>query len=164
MSLDIKKIIESKKTMRVLYSLGAIVLALFIFHAGVLVGFRKATFSYRFGDTYYHKAFGDRKESFRMGMRRNEFSIGHGAAGKVVSLELPKITILGRDGVEKTVVIDNRTEIRQFRETATTTDIKIDDYAVVLGSPNEQGEIQAKLIRLLPAPETTTSSSTQSTR
>ena len=38
------------------------------------------------------------------------------------------------------------------RDVVTTNELKLDDHIVVIGSPDSSGQIEAMLIRLLPAP------------
>ncbi len=86
---------------------------------------------------------------------------GNGASGKIVKLSLPTFVVADDDGIEKIVVIGKDTLIRRLHDTITPADIKIDDFAIVLGTPNEKGQIAAKLIRLVPAPiETETATTT----
>ena len=60
------------------------------------------------------------------------------------------IAVAGENDAEKIVVLKNDTIIKRFRETISQNDLKIDDNIVVIGSPNEQGQIEAKLIRIMP--------------
>jgi hypothetical protein len=58
--------------------------------------------------------------------------------------------VKSREGVEKTVLVDDRTEIRRFRETVELTNLKNDDFIVTIGEANQSGQIVAKLIRVMP--------------
>jgi hypothetical protein len=40
--------------------------------------------------------------------------------------------------------------IERLRETVKISDLKVDDFVVVIGEPNDSGQIEAKFIRLLP--------------
>jgi hypothetical protein len=55
------------------------------------------------------------------------------------------------DGTEKIVLIKDDTSIRSMRDDISKDRLKVDDFIVVIGSPNAQGQIEAKLIRLMPA-------------
>ena len=147
----IKKIFETKKFEKVVLVVGILILVLVIFQAGVFVGFHKASFSNRWGENY-RETFGGRRGGM-MGMmwRDNDYSTAHGAVGKIIKLELPKIMVIGPDNIEKIVVIGSDTTILSFRNNINTTDLKIGDYIVTIGSPNSLGEIEAKLIRLMPS-------------
>lgn len=158
-----KKIFESEKIKKTALALGIAVIALLIFQAGLFVGYRKAGFSYRFGENYY-RAFGGERRSMMNGMMmkgtlRDGLMNAHGAVGKIVNVNLPTFVLLGNEGVEKVIRIGGDTEIRKFRDTLKASDLKVGDTTVILGSPNANSEIEAKLIRVLPAQNTATTSS-----
>lgn len=139
----------AKKIKLGLGALGSLILVLLIFQAGVWVGYRRASFAFRFGDNYY-RAFGRPQNNF-FGLNRDSMMSGHGAVGKVVRVALPTIVVAGPDNLEKVVLINDETSLRRFRDTIKNTDLKTDDWVIVLGDPNEQGQIVAKLIRVMPA-------------
>lgn len=155
--MDIKYIYKSHAFKVILLCICALIVALVIFQAGIFVGFRKASFSYGFGDRY-HQTFGDMHRGM-MGFSRDDLSSGHGAAGKIIRVTLPTFMIATQDNLEKSVLIDKDTVIRRFRDTISSSEIKTDDIAVVIGAPNAEGQIVAKFIRLMPPP---TSSGTYS--
>ena len=148
-----KDLIESKKMRAVLYTLGLAILGLGIFQAGVMVGYRKAAFSYNWGNSYY-RTFGERGGGFSHGPQMmGNFLNAHGATGRIVKITLPTFIIEGgEDHVEKEILVKDNTIIRRFRDTLTSSDLKIDDFVVIIGSPNDTSQIEAKLIRLLPLP------------
>jgi hypothetical protein len=151
---NIKEFTQSKLFQKILIGTGMAIIALLIFQAGMFVGYKKASFSYRFGDNYY-RAFGDRgSKSFR-GSIRGGFIEANGAVGKIVSINLPTFVVAGTDNVEKVILIGEKTRIRHLSTTATPTDLKVDDSIVIFGSPNESSLIEAKLIRIVPAPKDT---------
>jgi len=126
------------------YILAGIFVALIIFQAGMVTGEHRASFSYRMGDAYA-RAF-EKPES-----RRETFIGAHGAAGKIVSIHLPTFVIEAPDNTERVITIGPDTEVRRFRDVATSTDLNVDDFVVVIGEPDD-AEIAAKLIRILPPP------------
>jgi hypothetical protein len=65
---------------------------------------------------------------------------------------LPNIVIEGQNAVEETIVVSTSTIFRQMRDTIPATDLKADDFVVVIGEPNQNGQIEAKLVRVVPAP------------
>jgi len=154
-SPEIKKFAQSQKVKRVLYGIAVFVAALIIFQAGIFVGYHRAAFSYRFGDNY-ERTFGMHRDGFpgEKGVRMfgGEFSNAHGSVGKIVSITLPTLMIADRDGVEKVILLTNATDIRHFRDAFSANELQIGDIVVVLGAPNEEAQIEAKLIRLLPPP------------
>lgn len=150
----IEKFFQSKKLrilIGVLFVLGII---LFIFQAGVFVGYKKALFSGRLGDNYYRGLEGGEENG---NMNFLDFNAGNlpsanGASGSILKISLPNILIADKDGVEKTILVTDDTIFREFRNDISATDLKIGDLVVVVGSPNDNGEIQANLVRVLPPP------------
>lgn len=143
--------IKSAPFQRVLIGMGILVIALLIFQAGVFVGVRKASFSYRGADNYY-RAFGPEHGGPTQGMMRDGFPGANSSAGRVVSLALPTMVVADREGVEKTIRITDQTIIRRDRVEVKADALQIDDFVVVIGAPNDTAEIEAKFIRLLPPP------------
>jgi hypothetical protein len=87
-----------------------------------------------------------------MGMNRGDFANSHGATGKIISIKLPAIVVADIDGTEKTITISTSTDIRKFRDTIKATDLKINDFITAIGDPDDNAEVEAKLIRIMPDP------------
>jgi hypothetical protein len=152
----IKKVLNSNTFKTVMWGIGVLVLVFFIFQAGMIAGFRKASFGRDWGDNYANN-FGSPHKSIRM--RGEEFGDfgnlpnAHGAIGKIIKVDLPTIIVSdGKDKTEKIIVINNKTEIRKMRDVVFSDSLKVDEHVVVIGSPNSSGQIEAKLIRFIPAP------------
>ncbi len=159
--MNIKEFSQSKVFKKILYGIGILIVALLIFQGGVFVGYHKAGFSYRLGDNY-HRTFGGEHGEFSVGISPGDFTDAHGSVGKIIKIDLPTFVLEGQDGVEKIISVNDDTVIRQFRETLKPADLKISDFVVVIGSPNAQGQIESRLIRLMPPlPGFTVSSSTK---
>ncbi|MFA6158316.1 MAG: hypothetical protein WC763_01695 [Candidatus Paceibacterota bacterium] len=143
---------------RVFASVGlALICALLIFQAGVAVGYRKASFSRELGNNFYRMFDGGFGSQGRGGMMpppgfmfAENLPGGHGATGRIASLNLPSFIVVGPDGIERVVVVSDDTDIRRFRETLEPADLVVGDQVVVLGSPDEAGQISARLIRIMP--------------
>lgn len=155
--MNYKNILQSKISPKVLWCIGALVAALCIFQAGIFVGYHKAAFSYRFGDNY-HRTFGS-PEGRGMGMMDRgefpgfppgEFTPAYGVTGTIIKVSLPTVIVAGTDKVEKIVVVNEKTMLRHFREDVKASDLKAGDTIVVIGSPNDSAQIEAKFIRILP--------------
>lgn len=166
---DIKNLMESKMFKKIFCALGVLVAVMIIFQAGVFVGFKKANFSYGLGDNY-HRMFGDRDRGGFLGlgersmMRGGDFSNAHGTIGKIVSVNIPLLIVAGQDGVEKNIMINEKTIIRQFRNEVKTTDLKAGDNIVVIGTPNASAQIEATLIRIMPSLNRSTASTSTPVR
>ena len=144
---EILKAIKNYKSLKVVIS---IILGLFIlgitFQLGLFVGYHKASFARDWGE-HYGRNFGmERPESFG-GMMGGKLPMPHGASGKVLSVSLPTFIIEDRDGTEKTILITDKTIIKKGRDNASSTIIKAEDLLMIIGDPNTQGQIEAKLIR-----------------
>lgn len=148
---NMKKFIQSRSFQGILIGLGIAIVILFIFEAGVSVGYHKAAFSFRSGDNFY-RAFGDRRMTVLKVPVHNMPMEAHGAAGNIVSVDLPTFVVADRDNVEKEVLIATDTILRHFDESIQPSDLKVGDFTVVIGEPNEESQIEAKLIRVLPPP------------
>ena len=148
---DIKKVLKNSKVKWAICILGCVVVALIIFQAGMFVGFKKAEFSYRTGEQYFRQMNG-RPDDLFMGMNRSDFENSHGAIGKIISINLPKIVVTDIDGIEKTITISTSTDIKKFKDSIKPEDLKINDFVTVIGNPTEKAEVEAKLIRIMPNP------------
>ncbi len=131
-----------------------IVLAL-IFSIGVWVGGAKARFSYRWAESY-HQNFGGPREGFFGDWRKlpppGDFIEAHGVFGQIIKIDGLTLIIKGRDNVERIVSTNDSATINRSGATVKIGDLKVNDYIVVIGEPNDAGQIEAKFIRLLPAP------------
>lgn len=152
----IKSFLESKSFKAVMYTLGIIAVIFIIFHAGMMAGFRKASFGRDWGNNYNMNFGTPRMGPKMMGGEFGEFGNlpnAHGSVGEIIKIELPTIIVLDdKDQTEKVIKTDEDTNIQKMREDVLVKDLKVGDHVVVIGSPNSQGQIEAKLIRLLLAP------------
>jgi hypothetical protein len=141
------------KHKKMIHFIGALIVILIVFQAGVFVGFKKASFSYRGGDNY-SRMFGERNRGIPQfpGTNMMDPSNAHGTSGKIISVQLPTIIIADNDNTEKTALVSEKTLIMNFREQMKTSDLKVNDFVVIIGTPNDEGQIEARLIRIMPTP------------
>ena len=157
MIFDIKKFTNSKPLKVAIITIVILAIASFVFQAGVFVGFHKASFLFKNGDNFYNVygknsgMMGGRGEMHMNNFLRDEYSSAHGAVGKIVKISLPNIVVLGSDGIEKNILTDKNTIVKLFRDNSSAEKLTIDQNIAVLGSPDAQGQIVAKLIRVLPS-------------
>lgn len=149
--MDLKNIHKSQTVRGILMGLGIAVIALLIFQAGQIVGYRKARFAGNFGNNFERNFLGPRSGGIKV-LFNGGMPGGHGAAGEIITINLPQIIVSGPDNVEKIISVGTTTQIHRFREEIGADDLKTGDFIVVLGSPNESGQIEAKLIRIMPSP------------
>lgn len=159
MSMDIDKIFQSKLFKGLVLGILILITILLILKIGMFIGARKAGFSRNWSDNY-HQNFGGPKGGFMMGFGDKDFMEASGIFGQIIKIDFSTgenktatIVIKGRDDVERIILADNKTIVRSLRETIGTTNLKVDDYVIVIGEPNSDGQIEAKFIRVMPAPE-----------
>ena len=148
--MDYNKILQSKKIKIILGGIGAIIALLLVFAAGTMVGFKKANFSFRWAENY-HQNFGGPRGGFFGQINGRDFINAHGVFGQIIKIDGSTLIINGRDNTEKIVLIKNDTVINGPQNNLKLADLKVNDYIVVIGDPNNAGQIEARLIRLMPA-------------
>jgi hypothetical protein len=55
-----------------------------------------------------------------------------------------------KDNTEKVVLIKDDTQIQKMMISVKASGLSVDDFVVVIGDPNNQGQIEAKFIRIMP--------------
>ncbi len=75
--MDYNKLFQSKEFKTVLWIIGGMAIFLVVFKLGTLVGFRKANFSYRWGENY-HENFAGPRQGFFKGFNDRDFIDAHG--------------------------------------------------------------------------------------
>ena len=152
----ILKIFESKVSVGVLYVVGSVLIIMIVFYCGMSVGFHKASYGRDWGENY-NRNFGmmgpGNMMQGRLQFGENNFPNAHGAIGKIIKITLPSLIVQDKDNTEKVILIKDDTKIEKMMTPLQKTDLKIDDFVVVIGSPNSSGQIEAKLIRVMPNPE-----------
>ena len=150
---------------KIVISLLSLIAALIVFQAGVFVGYHKAFSSYSGGDRFYRMMEGEqRPQGPQMGFQavfddKDDFLPSHGVTGRIVSVSLPSFIVAAPNNLEKTVLVNDKTITRKFRDTVTSSDIHVNDFVIVLGEPDQSGTIEAKFVRLTPASALSSSTS-----
>ena len=143
--------------------IGALIILILVFKAGMMVGFRKADFSFRWGENY-HRNFGGPRDGFMQPFRGRDLIDSNGTVGEVLKVEGSTIVVKGRDGVERIIIVKKDATMKRQRGDVKISDIKVGDFIIVIGEPNKQGQIEAKFLRQMPPPpasvQTTSTSST----
>lgn len=148
----IKEYLSSIKTNKLLLIIGVVLLVIVSFQAGMFVGFKKASFSFKIGEKYF-KEMNGRRDDPMMGMMRGDFSAIHGAIGKIIKISSDSIVVLDKDQKEKIITVSISTLIKKFNESIKISDLKINDFITVIGSPDDNTSVGAKLIRVMPDPK-----------
>ncbi len=154
--MDFNKLFHSRAFRVIVLGIGALLVLSLVFGAGVVVGFKKASFSYKWGENY-HRNFGGPRGGFFSDFSGRNFIDSHGVFGQIIKIDAQAgsgqasaIVIKGSDNVEKIVSANERTVVTRFRDSLKLSDLKINDFIVVIGDPNNNGQIEAKFIRVLP--------------
>lgn len=149
--MTIDAVVQSKFFKGFIFGLLAFLILIFIFKVGEVVGIKKANFSYQWSNNY-HQNFGGPKQGFLQGFGDKDFIEANGVVGQVIKTTEDSLTVKGRGDIEKVVLIGQDTTIKKLQENVNVDQIQIDEMVVIIGEPNEQGQIEAKLIRIMPEP------------
>jgi hypothetical protein len=150
---ELKSFVESHTFVKLLAALGVIIIVLFIFEAGVITGYHKAAFAEHWAE-HYSDNFGPMN-----GFPPRGIANPHGTAGSIVSVSLPTFVVAGPSEAERTVEVDAQTIIRKGTTLASTTDLVKGATVIVIGTPDDNGIIDAGFVRIMTA-STTPSSAT----
>lgn len=136
----------------VIIGIAGFVIVGLIFGAGMFVGGLKARFSYRWAESY-HKNFAGPQEGFFGDWRQavplpGDFLNSHGVFGEIIELRDDSFVIKGEGEVEKVILFSDKTIVEKGRQNAEKDELKVGNQVVVIGSPDKQGQIEAKLIRI----------------
>ncbi|OGZ79112.1 MAG: hypothetical protein A2358_03970 [Candidatus Staskawiczbacteria bacterium RIFOXYB1_FULL_37_44] len=152
--MNTNNILESKLFKAIILSIAVLIILVFVFGLGVFVGTKKADFSFRWADQY-HRNFGGPQRGFFGDIMGNQFTNSNGVFGQILKIDGQILIIKGRGNAEKSILVSDKTSIIRQRDNIKLFDLKTDDIVVVIGEPNDNGQIEAKLIRVLPPPPMT---------
>lgn len=146
----VARFMRSRLFAGIIATIGGLLLLSCVFEAGVYVGARQAQFSSQWGKNYERNFGGSSR--FGSGM----ILVSHGALGKIVDISNSSstLTIVGSNQQEQKVLIGKDTLIRDHMDNVSLSQLAIGTYVVVVGEP-EDGQIEAKLIRIVPPPSGT---------
>lgn len=139
---------ESKILRNMLYSIALFVILLITFKAGEWIGSRKAFFSCRRGER--DRGFSNIHSELPVNIDSQNMFMGHGAFGLVVKVATSTIVVQDGHGIQNSIVITKNTVIKRMNTVLQLTDLKANDHVVIIGSPDSEGRIEAKLIRVAP--------------
>lgn len=140
-------IVEHSKTFKVLVVvLFELILLIGAFTLGLRVGVGKAGYTYSWAVNYPNNFVGGRRILMPP---PPQFINAHGLDGTILSMSNSNLYIKDEDGNENTIVVSPTTSIRQNFQSLQVNDLKVNEEIVVIGSANDKGQIDAKLIRVL---------------
>jgi len=147
--MNTENIFESKSFKIAVLITGCLIILVFVFCLGVMVGTERAEFSFGWAQSY-HQNFGGPQEGFLGGMMGKNFTDANGVYGQIVKIDGNILTVQGKDNIEKNVLVNDDTTIVCQRQNIKLADLKINDNVVIIGDPIDGGQIQAGLIRIMP--------------
>jgi hypothetical protein len=122
---------------------------LFGFGLGVTVGYQRAAFSSNWGKNYAHNFSVAIPTGAMMPRGPMPFNM-HGTAGMVIDIANAELTVQDDDNNEQSVVVASDTIIRKIDQTIPFSAIAVGDHLVVIGTPNPEGQVEARFIRIFP--------------
>ncbi len=143
----IDKVFKSKISKRIIIFLIILIALLVVFKIGLIVGAKKADFSCRWSDNY-NRNFGGPRKGFLNGFGDRDFIESNGVFGQIIKIDGQNLIIKGRNDTEKIILVKNDTTIKNTSGTINLDGLKTDDYIIAIGDPNNEGKIEAKLIRI----------------
>ena len=148
--METDKLFQSKLFKSIILVIAGVIILVFVFGLGVFVGTKKAEFSFRWADEY-HRNFGGPQGGFLGNIRGMDFTESNGVFGQIIKIDNQTLTIKGKDNVEKNILINDKTTIIYQRKNIKLSELKLNENVVVIGDPDNNGQIQAELIRVMPA-------------
>jgi len=157
MSTD--NILESKLFRGIILTISGLIILVFVFGLGVFVGMRRADFSFKWAEEYHQNFGGPQGGIFGNFVEMDrQFANANGSYGQIIKIDSStnsEQTILTvkdsyGDSTEKTILVNAKTIITYQRKNIKLSDLKVDDNVTIIGDPNNNGQITAKLIRVMP--------------
>lgn len=142
---------HSKAFKTLIVVLAELILLLGAFALGINVGSHKAGFTYSWEKNYSNNFPAPTGGNFMVITPPNSEQMlnAHGLDGTILSLSNGSLIIKDEDNTEKTILLDSQTSIRENFQTISPSGLKTGEEIVVLGDPNNNGQVQAKFIRVL---------------
>ncbi len=144
----IKNGMQSKQYKKIVTIVCVIVLILIVFNLGMRVGYMKASFT-NFANENLYRPIAPEMKRHAPGFTKDTATGAHGATGIIFAINLPTITIADQDGSEKIIRIGDETILRSDRKTITANDLRVGNAIIVIGEPNGDAEVEARLLRVI---------------
>ncbi len=157
--MNYKDIFQSRSWSGIILVLGILLVVLLVFQAGIFVGYRSAMFSNGRASSY-QVGMGDPRSILAPFIHDADDPNPHGTVGEIVSIQMPFLMIKGAQNAEEIVAVSGTTTVRNMRDTASTSMLRVGDQVIVIGAPDEGGQMHAAFIRIITprfAPAATTS-------
>jgi hypothetical protein len=140
--------LKTPKTKTLLWVLCSILVVLIAFGLGIAVGYRRAIFASEFGENYYQNLYGSPFGRPMVGVTNRGPLTMHGVVGEVIDITSSTLSVKDPMGNEQSVLVVSGTPIREIDNNILMTDIRIGDGVTVIGDPSENGQVEARFIRV----------------
>jgi len=152
--METEKLFQSKLFKGIILGGALFLLVMLIFCVGIFVGAERANFSFAWAADY-HRNFGGPESGFIGQMLSQNYIGANGVFGQIIKSDstVPgqtALTIRGADSVERIILADKETTIMLQRKNIEISELENGENVVVIGEPNNQGQILAELIRIMP--------------
>ena len=144
-----KEFFKSKSFAIGIMVVGVVLLGIILFSAGSKFGFDRAMFLCTMNKNYEKNFIGERGGSWNEISGRNAIGM-HGIIGQILTAGTSSLTVVDRDGLEKSVFVSTSTTIRSFNKNISISDLKVNTKVIIFGRPNDKGQVIATMIRLAP--------------
>ncbi len=146
-----KELKEKKWLVWILVAAGELTLLLLVFRVGEVIGVNRANFDAAWEQNYSRFFGAPHPDGFLEEFNELPPPVpAFGNTGTVLSVAGGRLVIQDNHLNEKTVTISSSTTIRFGSGTITASQIPDGAQIVIIGAPNQQGEIVARFIRIFP--------------
>ena len=150
---SLSQFVRSRLFAGIMLGVAVMLVLVCVFEAGVALGYHEAVFSSHWGANY-ERNFGGTGMQVMMGVPDGHGPEAFGAIGQIISIASSTMVVQNNDQQEEKVIFNGNTVIRNQEITIPASSLSAGTYVVVVGTPDNQGTIDASLIRIIPAPPT----------
>ena len=138
----------NQKLLYIIIALLSTIIIVGIFVVGYIAGNHRSMSHYSNMNRHGYQFMSDTSE-IKKGFWRNRDNEGFGVKGVITQINGNILTVIDRGQTEKKVMITENTQFKNSensKETVTREDITVDQGVIIIGSPNKEGLIEAKII------------------
>lgn len=140
--------LKPPKTKSLLWTLCGVLVILIVFGLGIAVGYHRAIFASGYGENYYRNFYQGPFTGPMASIPGPPPMNMHGVAGEVLDVSSGTLSVRDLGGNEQSVLILPGTAIREMNNNIPENEIQPDDQIIVIGEPNDAGQVEARFIRV----------------
>ena len=151
--MNLKDFLTGKYFKSFALAISGLAVLLLVFSAGVFVGLEKAKFSYGWGENYFRNFVGPRGAPGGPFAGRDPFwdknyLNPHGVFGEIIKIDQGGLVIKDFHNLEIPITAGGSLVVKNKRGDLRLSDLQVGNKVVIIGSPDKQGKINAKFIRV----------------